>query len=1485
MADIGIKISATDAASGVFKSVATEAGKLQGAIGSISSSLGAFTTTAIAGLSVLSFASQIKQAIDLADSFNKLSQKTGVAVDELSKLNYAAGLADVGTDALATGLKKLNINIAAAASGSKEQAALFQSLGISIKDAQGNALSADKVFAQLSDRFADSADGANKTAVAVALLGKNGADLVPLLNGGSQALKDLGDEATKLGIVLGPDFAKKAEDFNDNLHKISLAGQGLAVSLGDNLVSLLGEMSSEMAKAAVESGKLAAVWAGFETFWYGPKLLQANKLMLEQTEKLTSAETELANARASGNANAIRWQQTRVDWLKTEIAKTTELRNTLEADKTKKTASAAAAPTQDSAAIKAAAAALHTTAKAVSTLDDAFVAGRTAAKDWAKSFEDFRKIAAEAAAEVGGLSKAEALRLTYLNSNGYLNASEPMRQLALAEADAAINAEKLAKATKLSAKEALEAVNSYADSVEAQQKAADTLREQVVAEREHVAAIGLSVEAIAELVAAKYEDQAVSKDNLATLADTVDATGTMGAAYRQQAKDLRELAALKRSGALKETIVEANKKIDEENKRTAEKLESAITDGLMRGFENGKSIAENFRDTVENMFRTMVLRPVVQATVNTGLQALGIPGVGGAGGGAGGLLNSASNLNSLYNNATSLFGGGTSSAFGFAGLAGAGTAAGATAALPLVTLADVGAGITATGGSLFSIATPAAAGLTLPSFGASLGATGAATAVGSTVAATSAAAPAAAAIPGIGWAIGGLALLAGLLGGSGGHYVQSTGETKIGFESNGKERFKDAYRFGGESENASADAFAIQLNKTYLSAAKNLGITAAASEFAFGGNDAESSTGKGKFRLGAGVVGGKSYFDSGEIAKSDEAVNLAASRAVLTALSDSALPKYLAGVFDGMATPSTQSQAQIDAVLQTAQAFKTLHDNLLLLPFDTLKDLSFSAAKGLLEFSGGLDKFQANLGAYYDNFYSAEEKKSQALKNITATLNAAGAGVTAEQVGGATRAQFRSIAEGLDVTTDAGQKLYAAMLSVSSAFASITPSVQDATAALQQQMAAQKSAQDAATKAAIDANNAARAALLGNATNTAQDAFGTLSRSVAAQKAQEAAANEAQRAIATAAFTSQSEVYQQQIDKTRQSLDGVTGSVGKLHSLSESLKSTLDGMRIAGSEGAYRADAQAQISAAVATARAGGGLPVDGQLASALSTVSKPSEQLFGSFVDYARDFYKTANDIAALGDLTNAQLSADEVTQGILQDQITKIDEQKKALKDGFADQVSALDDILANAQLQLDAANGLNVSVLSVADALKGFASAISALESTRAGQGLATTVNAATSAVADQRQGTILQYLQGIAGNTQLSDFEKAQTVYTRAQIEGVTEAEIAKAWGSSAEDTRRWFGNAGIPQFDVGTNYVPHDMFAKIHEGEAIVPKAYNPAAGGQGAGNARLEALVEQLTAEVAELRAAQERGNTFADRTARILDGQQGVPLLVEIAA
>jgi hypothetical protein len=77
---------------------------------------------------------------------------------------------------------------------------------------------------------------------------------------------------------------------------------------------------------------------------------------------------------------------------------------------------------------------------------------------------------------------------------------------------------------------------------------------------------------------------------------------------------------------------------------------------------------------------------------------------------------------------------------------------------------------------------------------------------------------------------------------------------------------------------------------------------------------------------------------------------------------------------------------------------------------------------------------------------------------------------------------------------------------------------------------------------------------------------------------------------------------------------------------------------------------------------------------------------------------------------------------------------------------------------------------------------------------------------------------------------------------------------------------------VPQFAVGTNYVPRDMIAKIHEGEAIIPKAYNPAAGGSMGNTARLEAQLERMAAELAELKNIMAADVGHNAKTARILE-------------
>ena len=87
------------------------------------------------------------------------------------------------------------------------------------------------------------------------------------------------------------------------------------------------------------------------------------------------------------------------------------------------------------------------------------------------------------------------------------------------------------------------------------------------------------------------------------------------------------------------------------------------------------------------------------------------------------------------------------------------------------------------------------------------------------------------------------------------------------------------------------------------------------------------------------------------------------------------------------------------------------------------------------------------------------------------------------------------------------------------------------------------------------------------------------------------------------------------------------------------------------------------------------------------------------------------------------------------------------------------------------------------------------------------------------------------------------------------------------------------------FSPGTNYVPQTGLALLEKGEAVIPRAYNPAALGVGGNTERLEQLVEVMAAELAQMRAQLDVANRHAARTADATNGRPEAPVLVEVVA
>jgi hypothetical protein len=203
--DTTIRISAIDQTREAFQSVQRNVGGLQNSLKGMAGPLAAaFSVAAVGAFS--------KSLIDAADNMAKLSQKTGISVTELSRFTNAGNEAGVSQDTLASSLIRLNKSIADGVSGNQQIQEAFQQVGISLNDLKK--LSPEEIFLRLSDGMAKAADGPGKIQVGNALLGKSFSELIPMLNQGSEGIKAY--QAT-----FNEDFAKRAEQFNDNITKMT----------------------------------------------------------------------------------------------------------------------------------------------------------------------------------------------------------------------------------------------------------------------------------------------------------------------------------------------------------------------------------------------------------------------------------------------------------------------------------------------------------------------------------------------------------------------------------------------------------------------------------------------------------------------------------------------------------------------------------------------------------------------------------------------------------------------------------------------------------------------------------------------------------------------------------------------------------------------------------------------------------------------------------------------------------------------------------------------------------------------------------------------------------------------------------------------------------------------------------------------------------------------------------------------------------------
>jgi len=225
---------------GAFRRLASSVGidvkKLRGRLGKARKAIGKFAKgIAVVGAAVIGAAVGIfrfvQKTTETIDALNKLATATGISIEELQRLEFAAGQSGAKTEDLTRGIRRLNQNLADIASGGGKAAKdALAELGLTFEDLQG--LPIEDKLGLIGDRINLLGDDIAAVTLSARIFGEEaGPRLQSLLKEGTAGIKELGAEAN----VLTQEQADKASAFQDQLgetqNQLKGVFQGIAVDL------------------------------------------------------------------------------------------------------------------------------------------------------------------------------------------------------------------------------------------------------------------------------------------------------------------------------------------------------------------------------------------------------------------------------------------------------------------------------------------------------------------------------------------------------------------------------------------------------------------------------------------------------------------------------------------------------------------------------------------------------------------------------------------------------------------------------------------------------------------------------------------------------------------------------------------------------------------------------------------------------------------------------------------------------------------------------------------------------------------------------------------------------------------------------------------------------------------------------------------------------------------------------------------------------
>lgn len=988
---------------------------------------------AFAGVSTIkAFAGMIQGAVDAMGAMHDLAQTTGISVAALQQFKAVGALTSTSIDSIAGAALKLSKNMALADEEGKGAALALKAIGVNFDDFKK--LSPDQQMLTVAQSLNKFQDGADKSAAAMMLFGREGAKLLPFLKDLGDSADDVNAKLTDQQIAARAAAAAMADAYGDNLTKISKQSQAWKKDLAEGLLPVMYEASEAFLQMTGGSGGLRdqlkqlvadgtiAQWgrSAVEAISYVVDALQIavrgfNSLIIVIGSTLLSLGAALKGDFSMAAAYLKTAPQEIADQWGGKLLGQTFRDRMADLKGVQVEAEGAKEKLNLSETLKA-------NEEAKKREEEAIKAAAAAQKAAAAEYERARKAGIDLTNAID--AKNEALQLELSTGRALTPVQKELLKLqqdiktgkvALTAVEQTEIRKKIELGEKLEFEIELrkEIKKAHDNEVEAIYKQAKALDDQTAKLKDENYALLNGKKALDELEVSRLKDQRAIMAEVVANEQLLGYCNAETEAHRETLRALNDLIAAREDNV----HLKAAKEAADEWKKTADSISNSLTDALMRGFESGKGFAQNLKDTLKNLFNTLVLKPIIQPIAQgaSGM-VLSMLGMGNANAGTGG-ASAGSSVSSLVSGGMNFLNGSTISA----GASGMWTRAGdymATSSSD--TMAGMGDFMQANPqiGSYLGMAGNAVAGYGLGKFANSTISNGYSVgkgynqfqevgmAVGSAIGG-----------PIVGAAIG---AVTGLINRSFGRKLADQGVQGTfsggGFDGNSYQFYKGGFFRSDKTKTSALDD----------GMAGALGAGAAAI-FEQVKQYAEA------LKLPSEELSKVTSFMRVSLTE-DAEKNKQAIADAMTAYGDA-----LALAFSDALTPFQREGEKLIETLQRLTIIQGLSESLNSLggAFGNFAHASIEARESIIGLAGGIDALIQKANSFVGNYYTSNEQGGLTARAVTQGLIAAG--FTPEQISGLdSRADYRALLESIDVSTATGQQQFVALLDLQGQFASVS---------------------------------------------------------------------------------------------------------------------------------------------------------------------------------------------------------------------------------------------------------------------------------------------------------------------------------------------------------------------------------------------------------------------------------------------------------------